>query len=114
MFALRANPYACLRTAPGVCLGARYTPLQPGAEHSGLAFFEVTGIDEVIVCEDCRALVCAAFIPGTLLLFAFNRHPEHLTPNMLSGKSILITGGTGSFGQAFVGRVLKEYPDVHR
>lgn len=45
---------------------------------------------------------------------AFTLHPEHLAPNMLSGKSVLITGGTGSFGQAFVERVLKEYPDVHR
>jgi FlaA1/EpsC-like NDP-sugar epimerase len=28
--------------------------------------------------------------------------------------SILITGGTGSFGKAFVKRVLKEYPNVKR
>lgn len=33
---------------------------------------------------------------------------------MLSGKSILITGGTGSFGQAFIRRVLAEHPDVRR
>ena len=33
---------------------------------------------------------------------------------MLSGKSILITGGTGSFGQAFVRAVLASYPDVRR
>ncbi|MEJ7775861.1 MAG: UDP-N-acetylglucosamine 4,6-dehydratase (inverting) [Sphingomicrobium sp.] len=33
---------------------------------------------------------------------------------MLSGKSIFITGGTGSFGQAFVGEVLRRYPDVSR
>jgi UDP-N-acetylglucosamine 4,6-dehydratase (inverting) len=33
---------------------------------------------------------------------------------MLSGKSILITGGTGSFGQAFARKVLELYPDVHR
>ncbi|MGZ8350387.1 MAG: UDP-N-acetylglucosamine 4,6-dehydratase (inverting) [Allosphingosinicella sp.] len=33
---------------------------------------------------------------------------------MLSGKSILVTGGTGSFGQAFIGTVLKRYPDVRR
>lgn len=32
----------------------------------------------------------------------------------LSGKSILITGGTGSFGRAFVRRILKESPDVKR
>jgi UDP-N-acetylglucosamine 4,6-dehydratase (inverting) len=33
---------------------------------------------------------------------------------MLSNKSILITGGTGSFGQAFVKTVLGRYPDVAR
>ena len=33
---------------------------------------------------------------------------------MLAGKSLLITGGTGSFGQAFIRRVLKEHPDVSR
>lgn len=33
---------------------------------------------------------------------------------MLSGKTILITGGTGSFGQAFVKSVLQKYPDVAR
>lgn len=33
---------------------------------------------------------------------------------MLSNKSILITGGTGSFGQAFVRTVLARYPDVSR
>jgi len=33
---------------------------------------------------------------------------------MLSNKSILITGGTGSFGKAFVKTVLERYPDVKR
>ncbi len=33
---------------------------------------------------------------------------------MLGKTSILVTGGTGSFGKAFVGRVLKQYPDVRR
>ncbi|HKE93633.1 MAG TPA: UDP-N-acetylglucosamine 4,6-dehydratase (inverting) [Povalibacter sp.] len=33
---------------------------------------------------------------------------------MFSNKSILITGGTGSFGKAFVGHVLKHFPDVRR
>jgi len=33
---------------------------------------------------------------------------------MLSGKSILITGGTGSFGKAFVKHVLTKFPDVKR
>ena len=33
---------------------------------------------------------------------------------MLSNKSILITGGTGSFGQAFIRTVLARYPDVRR
>lgn len=32
----------------------------------------------------------------------------------LNGKSLLITGGTGSFGQAFVKAVLKKWPDVKR
>ncbi len=33
---------------------------------------------------------------------------------MLNGKSVLVTGGTGSFGQAFVHRVLRDYPDMRR
>lgn len=33
---------------------------------------------------------------------------------MLNNKSILITGGTGSFGKAFVNTVLKRYPDIRR
>jgi UDP-N-acetylglucosamine 4,6-dehydratase (inverting) len=33
---------------------------------------------------------------------------------MLQEKSILITGGTGSFGKAFVRRVLEEYPGIRR
>ena len=33
---------------------------------------------------------------------------------MLSGQSILITGGTGSFGKKFVETVLKKYPDVKK
>ncbi len=33
---------------------------------------------------------------------------------MLNNKSILITGGTGSFGKAFVKTVLERYPDVNR
>lgn len=33
---------------------------------------------------------------------------------MLSGKSILLTGGTGSFGKAFVRSVFTRYPDVKR
>ena len=31
-----------------------------------------------------------------------------------SSSSILITGGTGSFGKAFIGHVLSHYPDVRR
>jgi UDP-N-acetylglucosamine 4,6-dehydratase (inverting) len=33
---------------------------------------------------------------------------------MLSMKSVLVTGGTGSFGKAFVRTVLQRYPDVTR
>lgn len=33
---------------------------------------------------------------------------------MLNNKSILITGGTGSFGQAFVKTVLERFPEVRR
>jgi UDP-N-acetylglucosamine 4,6-dehydratase/5-epimerase len=32
----------------------------------------------------------------------------------LNGKNILITGGTGSFGKAFIKQVLKEWPDINR
>tara|TARA_B100000700_G_scaffold318258_1_gene411079 strand:+ start:216 stop:1229 length:1014 start_codon:yes stop_codon:yes gene_type:complete len=33
---------------------------------------------------------------------------------MLNNKSILITGGTGSFGKAFVKKILKSYPKIRR
>jgi UDP-N-acetylglucosamine 4,6-dehydratase (inverting) len=33
---------------------------------------------------------------------------------LLSGKSVLVTGGTGSFGQAFVAAVLDRWPSVRR
>jgi UDP-N-acetylglucosamine 4,6-dehydratase len=33
---------------------------------------------------------------------------------MFSNRSILVTGGTGSFGKAFVRRVFERYPDVRR
>src|SRR5690606_21761363 len=33
---------------------------------------------------------------------------------MLNGKSILITGGTGSFGKAFVRSILENYPHIKR
>lgn len=33
---------------------------------------------------------------------------------MLDNKSILVTGGTGSFGRAFIRTVLKKYPNVSR
>ena len=32
----------------------------------------------------------------------------------LNGKSILITGGTGSFGKEFVKTVLAKWPDIKR
>ena len=33
---------------------------------------------------------------------------------MLNGKSILVTGGTGSFGKAFTQIILQKYPDIKR
>lgn len=33
---------------------------------------------------------------------------------MLSGKRILVTGGTGSFGKKFIETIFKKYPDVKR
>ena len=33
---------------------------------------------------------------------------------MFNGASILITGGTGTFGRAFIKNILEEYPDVKR
>ena len=32
----------------------------------------------------------------------------------LKGKSVLVTGGTGSFGKKFIARILKEHPEVER
>jgi len=33
---------------------------------------------------------------------------------MLNGKSILITGGTGSFGKKFTESIIKDYPEIER
>jgi UDP-N-acetylglucosamine 4,6-dehydratase len=33
---------------------------------------------------------------------------------MLNGKSVLITGGTGSFGKMFTRLILERYPNIHR
>ena len=33
---------------------------------------------------------------------------------MLNGKSVLITGGTGSFGKMFTKLILERYPEVKR
>ena len=33
---------------------------------------------------------------------------------MINDKSILITGGTGSFGKKFTNMILHHYPDVKR
>ena len=33
---------------------------------------------------------------------------------MLNGKSILVTGGTGSFGKKFVEKILLQYPEIER
>jgi hypothetical protein len=42
----------------------------------------------------------------------FGANVRTLLGPMLSNKSILVTGGTGSFGRAFVRTVLARYPDV--
>ena len=33
---------------------------------------------------------------------------------MLNGKSILITGGTGSFGKAFASKILNQYKNIKK
>lgn len=33
---------------------------------------------------------------------------------MLNGKTVLITGGTGSFGNIFVETILRDYPHVKK
>ncbi len=33
---------------------------------------------------------------------------------MLNGKSILVTGGTGSFGKKFIKTILEDYPEIER
>jgi UDP-N-acetylglucosamine 4,6-dehydratase len=40
--------------------------------------------------------------------------PKLTIMSFLANKSILVTGGTGSFGRAFVQRITEEYPDVKR
>ena len=45
--------------------------------------------------------------------FVNNLHNNKII-KMLNGKSILITGGTGSFGKKFTETILKKYPNVKR
>jgi len=45
---------------------------------------------------------------------AYEKLARNLGEQMLSGKSILVTGGTGSFGKKFIKTVLERYPDVRR
>ena len=37
-----------------------------------------------------------------------------INPSSLRNSSVLITGGTGSFGKAFVKTVLERHPDIKR
>jgi len=49
------------------------------------------------------------------LIFITARDLQHLEAEiLLNGKSILITGGTGSFGKHFVETVLRKYPKIKR
>lgn len=48
------------------------------------------------------------------LLPPFFLHLQDILNRMLSGKSILITGGTGSLGKALTKEILKRWPDVAR
>ena len=34
--------------------------------------------------------------------------------NFLKGKSILVTGGTGSFGKAFVNKIFSDYQNIRK
>ena len=34
--------------------------------------------------------------------------------NKFDGKSILVTGATGSFGKRFIATLLKKYPKIHK
>ena len=36
------------------------------------------------------------------------------SPLMLKGKSILVTGGTGSFGKKFIETILRDHPGIER
>lgn len=51
---------------------------------------------------------------GNIISTAHTNWIEKLGERMLSGKSILVTGGTGSFGKMFIKTVLSRYPDVKR
>lgn len=43
-----------------------------------------------------------------------NQLPKFMLPESLNGMSVLVTGGTGSFGKAFVQSVLERSPEVKR
>jgi UDP-N-acetylglucosamine 4,6-dehydratase len=40
--------------------------------------------------------------------------PLNIKKHMLNGKSILVTGGTGSFGKKFIETILKNFPEIER
>lgn len=57
---------------------------------------------------------CAGHHPSGSWRIAARCKSDGLRTKMLSDKSILITGGTGTFGQAFAQWVLTRFPDVRR
>lgn len=50
----------------------------------------------------------------SLLLFLLESNFFLFSMNVLSGKSILVTGGTGSFGKKFVATIASQYESVRR
>ncbi len=60
------------------------------------------------------SFVAPPFADPTVVVRRPSCPPASFEPGRLSVSSILVTGGTGSFGRAFVGAILERHPEVTR
>lgn len=68
-----------------------------------------------MTATDCHSATIASKIPLLLTTSETEKLLTGLAFNtMLNNKSLLITGGTGSFGKAFIKTVFERYPDIKR
>ena len=90
----------------GFAIGTK-TRSQPIQVHS-LQRWPDPDIDRNFVSAFCR------IVARHLLTLFLNTTDERGQAPVLNGKSLLITGGTGSFGKQFAQTILRQFPDIRR